>query len=254
MESPPTNYVKCNIKGKWLRSTRVGLVGKFHAFCVAHQESTPLPPDKTVNAVAMLLCCKSNDPDRRILHRIKYRGSKSPAAKKREEDDGVLGAKGAPPRGGGGGKAAVGEEVGGVVDLGVLGDWALKDLKDLGVTDSLGWLQRECFISKSPVAKKREEEAEKLAEAATRKSEARRLADLEEKDLEKEEQAALEKNSDEVKKKQSRTVEEEEYERMVVVENKKRDDSFRRLKASFKEMARGSSKKGDMLPPRPPMR
>ncbi|CAN6716645.1 unnamed protein product [Malus baccata var. baccata] len=111
----------------------------------------------------------------------------------------------------------------------------LEDLKDLGVTDSLGWLQRECFISKSPAAKKREEEAENLAEAATRKSEARRFADLEEKDLEKEEQAALEKNSDEVKKKQSRTVEEEEYERMVVVENKKRDDSFRRLKASFKK-------------------
>nr|XP_028959305.1 uncharacterized protein LOC114825120 [Malus domestica] len=88
--------------------------------------------------------------------------------------------------------------------------------------------------SKSPEVKKSEEEAEKWAEAATQKSEARRLADLEEKELEKEQQEALEKKSDEVKKKQSRTVEKEEYERMVVVENKNRDDSFRRLKASFK--------------------
>ncbi|RXH92556.1 hypothetical protein DVH24_033452, partial [Malus domestica] len=81
--------------------------------------------------------------------------------------------------------------------------------------------------------KKSEEEAEKRPEAATRKSEACRLADLEENELEKEDQAVLEKKSDEVKK-QNRTVDEEEYERMVVLENKNRDDSFRRLKASFK--------------------
>lgn len=114
---------------------------------------------------------------------------------------------------------------------------------------------REAEGSKSRAAKKREEEAEKRAEAAARKAEARRLADLEEKELEKlgkkpdkkvsrvtipvpkvteaelrkrreEEQAALEKKSEESKKKQTRTAAEEEYERMVLVSNTNRDESI----------------------------
>ncbi|XP_050363964.1 uncharacterized protein LOC126782709 [Argentina anserina] len=113
---------------------------------------------------------------------------------------------------------------------------------------------REAEGSKSRAAKKREEEAEKRAEAATRKAEARRLAELEEKELEKmakkpdkkvsrvaipvpkvteaelrkrreEEGAAMEKKSEESKKKQTRTAAEEEYERMVLVSNTNRDDS-----------------------------
>lgn len=114
---------------------------------------------------------------------------------------------------------------------------------------------REAEGPKSKAAKKREEEAEKRAEAAAKKAEARRLAELEEKELEKaikkpdkkanrvaipvpkvteaelrkqkeEEQAALQKKAEETKKKQSRTAEEEEYERMVLVSNTNRDDSL----------------------------
>ncbi|KAJ7978667.1 coiled-coil domain-containing protein [Quillaja saponaria] len=114
---------------------------------------------------------------------------------------------------------------------------------------------REAEGSKSRAAKKREEEAEKRAEAAARKAEARRLAELEEKEIEKsikkpdkkadrvaipvpkvteaelrkrreEEQAELERKAGEAKKRQSRTAAEEEYERMVLVMNKNRDDSI----------------------------
>ncbi|KGN43292.1 coiled-coil domain-containing protein 124 [Cucumis sativus] len=114
---------------------------------------------------------------------------------------------------------------------------------------------REAEGPKSRAAKKREDESEKRAEAAARKAEARRLADQEEKELEKamkkpdkkasrvtipvpkvtelelrkrreEEQAELQKKADEAKKKLSRTAAEEEYERMVLVTNTNRDDSI----------------------------
>ncbi|CAI0407894.1 unnamed protein product [Linum tenue] len=114
---------------------------------------------------------------------------------------------------------------------------------------------KEAEGPKSRAAKKREEEEEKRAEAAARKAEAKRLAELEEKELEKslkkvdkkatrvsipvpkvteaelrrrreQEQAALGKKSEEAKKKQTRTAEEEEYERLVLVENTNRDDSI----------------------------
>ncbi|CAA0827740.1 Unknown protein [Striga hermonthica] len=113
---------------------------------------------------------------------------------------------------------------------------------------------REAEGAKSRAAKKREEEAEKRADAAAKKAEARRLAEQEEKDLEKsmrkpdkkanrvaaplpkvtevelrrrreEEQAALQRRAEEEKKKQSRIADEEEYERMVSLENTNRDDS-----------------------------
>ncbi|GAB4853109.1 hypothetical protein Ancab_017293 [Ancistrocladus abbreviatus] len=119
--------------------------------------------------------------------------------------------------------------------------------------EDLYW--REAEGPKSKAAKKREEEAEKKAEATAKKAEARRLAELEDKDLEKslkkpdkkanrvsvpvpkvteselrrrkeDEQAGLQRKADESKKKQSRTAEEEEYERMVLVTNTNRDDSI----------------------------
>ncbi|GMH02931.1 hypothetical protein Nepgr_004770 [Nepenthes gracilis] len=108
---------------------------------------------------------------------------------------------------------------------------------------------------KSKAAKKREEVAGKRAEDAARRAEARRLAEQEEKDLEKslmkpdkkanrvsvpvpkvteselrrrreEEQAALQRRTEAAKKQQSRTAEEEEYERMILVTNTNRDDSI----------------------------
>lgn len=114
---------------------------------------------------------------------------------------------------------------------------------------------REAEGPKSRAAKKREDESEKRAEAAARKAEARRLAEQEEKELEKamkkpdkkanrvsipvpkvtelelrkrreEEQAELQRKAEEAKKKQSRTAAEEEYERMVLVTNTNRDDSI----------------------------
>ncbi|XP_030523036.1 coiled-coil domain-containing protein 124 [Rhodamnia argentea] len=113
---------------------------------------------------------------------------------------------------------------------------------------------REAEGSKSRSSKKREEEAEKRAEALARKAEARRLAEQEEKDLEKsmrkpdkkatrvsvpvpkvteaelqrrreEEQAEMARKAEEGKRRQSRTAAEEEYERMVLVSNTNRDDS-----------------------------
>nr|GMC78347.1 F-box protein SKIP23-like [Ipomoea batatas] len=114
---------------------------------------------------------------------------------------------------------------------------------------------REAEGAKSRASKKREEEAEKRAEAAAKKAEARRLAEQEEKELEKslkkpdkkanrvavpvpkmteaelrrrreEEQAAIQKRAEEEKKRQSRIAEEEEYERVVLVTNTNRDDSI----------------------------
>ncbi|KAG7022746.1 Coiled-coil domain-containing protein-like protein [Cucurbita argyrosperma subsp. argyrosperma] len=114
---------------------------------------------------------------------------------------------------------------------------------------------REAEGPKSRAAKKREDESEKRAEAAARKAEARRLAEQEEKELEKAmkkpdkkanrvsipvpkvtevqlrknkevEEAELQRKAEEAKKKLSRTAEEEEYERMVLVSNTNRDDSI----------------------------
>lgn len=126
---------------------------------------------------------------------------------------------------------------------------------------------REAEGEKSRAAKKKEEEAEKRAEANARKAEARRLAELEEKELEKslkkpdkkanrvavpvpkvteaelrrrkeEEQAALQLRSEEEKRKQSRTAAEEEYEKMVSVENTNRDDSIIEARSVDEALAR----------------
>ncbi|XP_073134869.1 uncharacterized protein [Henckelia pumila] len=114
---------------------------------------------------------------------------------------------------------------------------------------------REAEGAKSRAAKKREEESEKKAEAVAKKAEARRLAEQEEKELDKslrkpdkkanrvsipvpkvtelelrqrreEEQAAIQRRAEEEKKKQSRLTDEEEYERMLLVANTNRDDTI----------------------------
>lgn len=108
---------------------------------------------------------------------------------------------------------------------------------------------------KSKAAKKKEEEAAKRAEAAAKKAELRKLQELEEKELEKagkkvdkkanrvsipvpkvteaelakqkeEERKQIEARVEEAKKRGSRMADEEEYEKMILIENKNRDDSL----------------------------
>ncbi|XP_030450306.1 uncharacterized protein LOC115672602 isoform X1 [Syzygium oleosum] len=134
---------------------------------------------------------------------------------------------------------------------------------------------RDAEGPKSRSSKKREEEAEKRAEALARKAEARRLAEQEEKDLEKamrkpdkkatrvsvpvpkvteaelqrrreEEQAEVARKAEEGKRRQSRTAAEEEYERMVLVSNTNRDDSI--IEASTVEDAIAQMAVADSLP------
>ncbi|KAK9109382.1 hypothetical protein Sjap_017442 [Stephania japonica] len=130
------------------------------------------------------------------------------------------------------------------------------DRKEREARDKEDQYWRDAEGGKSRAAKKREEDAEKRAEAAARKAETRRLAEQEEKEIDKagrrpdrkanrvsipsplskvteadlqrrreEEQAQIRRGSEEAVKRQARTADEEEYERMVVVENRNRDDS-----------------------------
>ncbi|CAA6656049.1 unnamed protein product [Spirodela intermedia] len=114
---------------------------------------------------------------------------------------------------------------------------------------------KEAEGSKSRAAKKREDEAEKRAEIAARKAENRKLAEMEQQEIERamrkpdkkvgrvsipvpkvteadlrrlreEEHLRLQREAEAAKKKQIRTTEEEEYERMVLVNNTNRDDSL----------------------------
>ncbi|CAI9104807.1 OLC1v1003570C1 [Oldenlandia corymbosa var. corymbosa] len=152
---------------------------------------------------------------------------------------------------------------------------AESDRKDRETREKEEQYWREAEGAKSRAAKKKEEEAEKRAEAAARKAEAKRLAELEEKELEKalkkpdkkanrvavplpkvteaelrrrreEEQAAILRKAEEEKRKSSRTAAEEEYERMVLVENRNRDDSI--LEASTIEEAIAQMTVADSLP------
>ncbi|CAL0318929.1 unnamed protein product [Lupinus luteus] len=140
---------------------------------------------------------------------------------------------------------------------------------------------RDAEGSKSRASKKKEEEAEKRAEAAARKAEARRLAELEEKELEKsmmkkkanrvsipvtkvteaelrrrreEEESEMKRKAEEGKKKQSRTAEEEEYERMVVVANRNRDDSIIEASSVDEAIAQITINTSDFPPDRHPER
>lgn len=134
---------------------------------------------------------------------------------------------------------------------------------------------REAEGSKPKAAKKREEEEQKRAEAAAKKAEARRLAELEEKEIEKslkkpdkkanrvsvpvpkvteaelrrlkeQEQSELQRRAEEAKKKTTRTAEEEEYEKMVLVQNTNRDDSL--IEAHSVEEALSKISVADNLP------
>ncbi|KAG9442094.1 hypothetical protein H6P81_017948 [Aristolochia fimbriata] len=134
---------------------------------------------------------------------------------------------------------------------------------------------REAEGPKSRAAKKKEEEAEKRAEAAARKAEARRIAEMEEKELEKagkkpdkkanrvaipvpkvtevellrrreEEQQQMLQRAEATKKRQTRTADEEDYERMVLVSNTNRDDSV--IEAHSVEDALAKMSVGEPLP------
>ncbi|KAL9264340.1 Coiled-coil domain-containing protein [Drosera capensis] len=115
---------------------------------------------------------------------------------------------------------------------------------------------KEAEGPKSKAARKREEEAEKRAEMTAKKAEARRLVEEEERELEKalkkpdkkasrvgvpvvvvpkvteaelrrrreEEADSAKKRADEAERRKSRVKEEEEYERVVLVENKNREE------------------------------
>lgn len=134
---------------------------------------------------------------------------------------------------------------------------------------------REAEGNRSKATKKREEEAEKKAESAARRAEARRLAEMEEKEIEKsmkkpdkkanrvsipvpkvteaelrkrreEEQAALAAKAEEANRRQNRMAAEEEYEKMVVVTNTNRDDSIIEARSVEEAIARMSV--ADTLP------
>ncbi|KAL1295600.1 hypothetical protein HN51_056454 [Arachis hypogaea] len=142
---------------------------------------------------------------------------------------------------------------------------------------------RDAEGPKSRAAKKKEEEADKRAEAAARKAEARRLAEQEEKELEKsmkkpdkkanrvsipvpkvteadlrkrreEEQAELAKKAEDAKKRQSRTAAEEEYERLVLVSNTNRDDSVIEARSVDDAIAQMSIADTSLPPDRHPER
>ncbi|KAM7470960.1 hypothetical protein LguiA_009143 [Lonicera macranthoides] len=134
---------------------------------------------------------------------------------------------------------------------------------------------REAEGAKSRAAKKKEEEAEKRAEAAARKAEIRRIAEQEDKELEKSikkpdkkanrvnipvpkvteaelrrqreaEQAQILKKAEEDKRRKSRTAAEEEYEKVVLVPNMNRDDSI--IEARSVEDAIAQMSVADSLP------
>ncbi|KAM7256041.1 hypothetical protein ACFE04_011782 [Oxalis oulophora] len=135
--------------------------------------------------------------------------------------------------------------------------------------------------AKSRAAKKRDDEAEKRAEAAARKAEARRLAELEEKEIDK----SLNKKSDkkanrlpfpvpkvteaelrrrkeeeakklaeEGNKRSTRTAAEEEYERMVLIANTNRDDSIIEARTVDQAIAQISLSDNALLPDKHPER
>ncbi|KAF6172552.1 hypothetical protein GIB67_007065 [Kingdonia uniflora] len=134
---------------------------------------------------------------------------------------------------------------------------------------------QEAEGTKSRAAKKKEEESGKRAEAAARKAEARRIAELEELELQKaimkpdkkatrvsipvpkvteaelqrireQEQIQIQKRSEEAKKKQNRMADEDEYDRVVFVANTNREDSV--VEAHSVEEAIAKMSVADSLP------
>jgi hypothetical protein len=135
--------------------------------------------------------------------------------------------------------------------------------------------------AKSRAAKKRVDEAEKKAEAAAKKAEVRRLAELEEKEMEKslikkadkkanrvsfpvpkvteielrrrkEEEAK--KQAEEANKRGNRTAAEEEYESVVLVANTNRDDSIIEARSVEDAIAKISVADNSLLPDKHPER
>lgn len=128
-----------------------------------------------------------------------------------------------------------------------------KKVKEERQKEEMYWKEAEGHVSKA--AKKREEEAERRSEVAAKKLEAKKLAQQEEKELEKygkredkkvtrvavpvpkvtavelarrkeEEQSALAAQSAAAKKKELRTSGPEEYERLVDVANRNREEDL----------------------------
>lgn len=129
------------------------------------------------------------------------------------------------------------------------------DRKEQETKDKEEKYWRDAEGPKSRAAKKREDEADKRAETSARRTENRKIAEQEQRDLEaagrrpdrkasrvsipvpkvtevqlqhrrEEEQQRILQTAETAKKRQSRTADEEEYERIVMVENTNRDDSF----------------------------
>ncbi|KAL9244827.1 hypothetical protein vseg_018549 [Gypsophila vaccaria] len=135
---------------------------------------------------------------------------------------------------------------------------------------------QEAEGSKSKAAKKREEDEQKRAELAAKKAEVRRLAELEEREIEKAlkkpdkkaartavpavakvteaelrrrkeaEAAEAARRAEEAKKRQSRVADEGEYERIVLVENLNRDEAV--IEAHSVDEAIAKIKIGESLP------
>ncbi|KAL9244825.1 hypothetical protein vseg_018549 [Gypsophila vaccaria] len=110
---------------------------------------------------------------------------------------------------------------------------------------------QEAEGSKSKAAKKREEDEQKRAELAAKKAEVRRLAELEEREIEKalkkpDKKAARTAVPAVAKKRQSRVADEGEYERIVLVENLNRDEAV--IEAHSVDEAIAKIKIGESLP------
>ncbi|KAK1274627.1 hypothetical protein QJS04_geneDACA009698 [Acorus gramineus] len=97
--------------------------------------------------------------------------------------------------------------------------------------------------AKSRAARKKEEEAEKRAEAAARRAENRRLAEA----RREEEMARIARQAEEERRRKSRIAEEEEYERTVLVANTNRNEAV--VEAHSVEEALAKMNVSDALPP-----
>ncbi|THF96066.1 hypothetical protein TEA_026880 [Camellia sinensis var. sinensis] len=129
-------------------------------------------------------------------------------------------------------------------------------------------IPRECFASQVGALGLKHDEAEKRAEAAARKVEAHRIAEQEEKELEKASRKPDKKanrvsipvpkvteselqRQREAKRRRSRTQGEEEYEKIVLVANTNRDDSIieaRSVEGAIAQMAVADSLPVDRHP------
>ncbi|XP_078448208.1 coiled-coil protein [Wolffia australiana] len=142
---------------------------------------------------------------------------------------------------------------------------------------------KEAEGAKSRSAKKREDEADKRAEAAARKAENRRIAEMEQIELDKamrkpdkkagrvsipvpkvteadlqrqreEEQLRLQREAELARKRQSRMTAEEEYEKMILVSNTNRDESLIEARSVEEAIVKMSVAESPVLADRHPER